>query len=983
MTAQPISYLTPENFQKKYVGNPHWLIVGVTGHRDLRPQDKAKIKELVTQQLNSLREQNRTKKLLLCSALAPGADQWVAQCLAKEDKLVVVKTLPDGELKKYTFEIQSPNDPALSAKEDAFDYFTQANQHNERVQLYYDSQRSFTTEERNRQFVQLGRFLSEHCDHLIALWDGVDGGGLGGTSDIVRMWVKGKGLDGKKINRPQQPQTLHQLVVPRQQNHFPIGRRFAQTQLHLPMAGAFEWVTTVLPNHTLPWHKKVTRFWQHHKVWLVLGTVLFGLLIIVDFVKGFDVNDLLPLGFLALLYGGAWRIYHAMDYARPLLLQFVYPTLLAVIVITAGYIGFKNDKTSIGNAFFSAANLITLNSSIFSEGSNITKTLELARILGGFLAGYAFILAFSFAAGKEGFSRIQFFVFRKFLRRLTNTPFTVVVGNGEKALDVVLDVEKRGQRVVMLDEGAHPLVEKLLKNRRVWYLKGDASSSVDLLKTHFHKAAEVYLMSENDEENFRTAQEMDEWMNRTVVKNQERYVHLHDLRLRGLLHQLARRNEQIRTFSVYENTARRLLTRYPIDRFAYGQTVAQVILLGFGKLAREIALTCLRLGHYPAPKCLSIKVYYSIEEQPLVEAFKTEHPELFRNQGVFGDNVLHQEAQSYTFFNHLPAGESPISFEALPPAESDLRNPVFSLYQLIQPHRAVSLYACLDSGIASASMLGMLLPRIQWLKQHQPTQTDVQAFCFYNFPDEEEEAYVETQLNALASYLPVFCFGNFLQECAIQAIRNEAMNQVAKRLAMLYACLYNDKQVFELPQLSWLADCVTEIDEELKEQEWPSYNDQMIEKTHLLLQRLNDFIKTARQNGGEDPSVLWMNELWNSITEDERESNIQAADHAWVKFRQMNQNPLALTASAWEDNELELLGELEHRRWNAEKLTLGWLPFADKALWKSHKQTLKTQKLHHFLMPFDQLPDDERNKDHTQAVGIRYFFEYLFKDVRP
>ncbi len=73
--------------------------------------------------------------------------------------------------------------------------------------------------------------------------------------------------------------------------------------------------------------------------------------------------------------------------------------------------------------------------------------------------------------------------------------------------------------------------------------------------------------------------------------------------------------------------------------------------------------------------------------------------------------------------------------------------------------------------------------------------------------------------------------------------------------------------------------------------------------------------------------------------------------------------------------ELETLGELEHRRWNAEKLTLGWLPYTDGGLWDKNKSALKEQKYHYFLVPFDKLPPEEQNKDHTQVLGLPYFFK--------
>ncbi|GAB3570616.1 hypothetical protein GCM10027578_27240 [Spirosoma luteolum] len=124
--------------------------------------------------------------------------------------------------------------------------------------------------------------------------------------------------------------------------------------------------------------------------------------------------------------------------------------------------------------------------------------------------------------------------------------------------------------------------------------------------------------------------------------------------------------------------------------------------------------------------------------------------------------------------------------------------------------------------------------------------------------------------------------------------------------------------------------------------------------------------------------MKWSKICWKTLKEIDRESNIQAADHAWVKLRLLNRKWDSIHDEMnWEESELRLLGEVEHRRWNAEKLLSGWLPITDKTLWKTQKATLRAQKYHYFLMTFDDLLDDEKNKDFTQIVGLPYFFNRL------
>ncbi len=813
---------------EKLLSDTRYVVVGVTGHRDLFPAHEGDIKEKIRLKLAEIRKAHKGQTLRLVTALAPGADQWVAQCLEAGDELIVVDTMSADDAKQDTFKGYG----------EAFAYYSRPRDNVKRIRLYGTFTGTFTSEQRNQQYVKLGELLVLYCDHLLALWDGVDGGGLGGTSDVVRMWVKGKGLNGRQVACKAAAQKLHQLVLPRQQNHIPLGRRFDPSQMHLPSGEKYEWVLTTKPApEKIPLWKQGYEWAAGQISWLGIGGLLFGLLLLVDVLTGFQGRDAFTLVVLLVIYLFAWWAYYRFPYARPLLLKFMYPIVIASLVLVLGTIGFSfaHEKISIGNAFFSAANLITFDSSVFDfpvpSPTDTDKEvvvfrsnafLESARILGGFLAGYAFILAFSLAIGKEGVSRLHFWWFRTFL----SGEFTVVIGDGAMALDVVLDLERCKKRVAMLDEGRNEKVEELLKTRRVWYFKGNLTSYASLQKTFFHKAEEVFVMSDSDEENFRIAQEMD---NAHLMKKQW-YIHLHDLRLRGLLHQLLRKStaSKIRTFSVYENMARRLLMRYPLDRFDEqgDRKGVRVILLGFGTLAREIALTCIRMGQYPYGRYLTVKVYYPVQEQTLVDQFITEHPELFKNGGPFALAGPAQAVRDYTFQEVLPKHEVPIQFDLLPLAESELRAPDFSLYGLIEPTHVVSVYACLSSGVESARVLATLLPRIQWLKQGKngnptPTsQTDVQAFCHYNFPDQDEEEYLETRLNASAPYVPVFCFGNFIHECSIKAIRNEEMDRIARRLALLYACLYRDDSIAgKFPELAVFGEQAKAIQEAYEERE--------------------------------------------------------------------------------------------------------------------------------------------------------------------
>jgi hypothetical protein len=59
--------------------------------------------------------------------------------------------------------------------------------------------------------------------------------------------------------------------------------------------------------------------------------------------------------------------------------------------------------------------------------------------------------------------------------------------------------------------------------------------------------------------------------------------------------------------------------------------------------------------------------------------------------------------------------------------------------------------------------------------------------------------------------------------------------------------------------------------------------------------------------------------------------------------------------------DLDLLAELEHERWMNDKFAAGW---------QYAPQTNKEEKLHQALIPWDQLPRDEKDKDREMVRGI-------------
>ena len=171
--AQPRSALLP-------------LVLGVTGHRDLCPEQKPELRRQVQQALHVVQQQWTQSQngagapIILLSALAAGADQLVAE-VALDEGLQLTAILPmavaeyekdfgdPGELSSFHALLQRAAD-VITVPADA--------------------------SQRDLQYQAAGAYISRHCYVLVALWDGIHLQQIGGTSHVVRMKLFGEAPDG-------------------------------------------------------------------------------------------------------------------------------------------------------------------------------------------------------------------------------------------------------------------------------------------------------------------------------------------------------------------------------------------------------------------------------------------------------------------------------------------------------------------------------------------------------------------------------------------------------------------------------------------------------------------------------------------------------------------------------------------------------------------------------------------------------------------
>jgi hypothetical protein len=163
------------------------LVIGVTGHRDLRDQDIVRLEQEVAAIIVRLRRDfladDEETPIIVLSALAEGADRLVARvALAQGARLIAPLPMPLDEYRR-DFE------PGLKAGNLAeFDQlFAQAiaapvmplqGASLEAIRVDQDK--------RNAQYRALGIFIVQHCHVLLALWDGNEiEPSPGGSAEVV------------------------------------------------------------------------------------------------------------------------------------------------------------------------------------------------------------------------------------------------------------------------------------------------------------------------------------------------------------------------------------------------------------------------------------------------------------------------------------------------------------------------------------------------------------------------------------------------------------------------------------------------------------------------------------------------------------------------------------------------------------------------------------------------------------------------------
>jgi len=697
------------------------LLLGVTGHRDLIPDDfdfsensTRPLNVKIREELQKIKSKHSHETLALLTCMAEGADQLVAW----EARQLGIKVI-GIVFSKEDQNIYSDIDETLP------------------VDLKSETGR----DEKTKEYEIGARIISEYSNYLIAVWDGVDTGLEWGTSDIVYSMIRGKNSGGQHIQYRQRTGsgTIVHIPARRQKNKF-IFDSISSGEQSLNIKPTLAEQTREIKfssNRSKPRRKsflnlstlRVELFTLLATALCILFTVSFGTYGF-KVQRGFELwkEDSSHLGLKA-----------AIDTLQNDRLQNKLPLLSKEQARDSCIKKYDWDFRTgwSGNDFFNAVNLITFNSSV-QNLERIHWSFKVARILGLFSVLLGFIAAIFLAVSNN--KKVELLLkirlgLQKILGFKKNT-LSLVTGSSLPALDLAIDLKKQGHFVIMLAKNHDPAIVAEAKSYDIRLYEADPSSSTALKAVRSHYANYVFMLSDDDSENIRTCRELDQLCSEKETKflhESNWYLLIKEQRLNDMVSTTKKYSKVkgIHVINLYENIARRLLVRYPIDGFEYPEQDTEIFVFGNTEVARQIVLTALKQGHFEEGHQLKITWFVDDKDQ-FEKDFLQRYPCFKRpaSESDLANTVFDRPHAKKIRDEVLPIDI--LFFKEMPVSDNEYFNEG-RIDAAIKKNNIIRMYFCLDDSILSAAYLNAIAIKINPLQQEMAgfnPSLNIQMFCF-------------------------------------------------------------------------------------------------------------------------------------------------------------------------------------------------------------------------------------------------------------
>jgi hypothetical protein len=293
---------------------------------------------------------------------------------------------------------------------------------------------------------------------------------------------------------------------------------------------------------------------------------------------------------------------------------YVAPAVLALVwiavVISLGYIGFRDANSRPADRIYLALQLFYIGGSNFPQ--HLNWELQVAR----FLAPAGMFL--TLLVGIQVITFLFVDKFRRWTLRINTRKHVVVCGLGRKGLQIVTDLrsKKYSDPVLVIDKDESNQLISDCDRLGAVVLIGDATKMATLRKAYIHNAKYIVATCGDDGVNIEIALRAEELLSKKSPVSKGSglpcYVHIFNLELRTLFRQYraltpSSHHTQLTIFNVYENSARLLFRSHFMD---YQHPIlreddprqAHLVVFGFGQLGESVVLQAVRLAHFPNGK---------------------------------------------------------------------------------------------------------------------------------------------------------------------------------------------------------------------------------------------------------------------------------------------------------------------------------------------------------------------------------------------
>jgi voltage-gated potassium channel Kch len=512
---------------------------------------------------------------------------------------------------------------------------------------------------------------------------------------------------------------------------------------------------------------------------------------------------------------------------------------------------------------------------------------------------------------------------------LARRDHVVICGLGQIGLQLLDDLDKdnRAKDVIVIESNpANPWLE-YARSMGATIVLGDSTKANTLSEARAAHAAEVFVVNGDDGVNLEVTAELGMLMPRSRKGKPLRlYVHIVDTHFATTLRPYCKvlhdsPNISIQIFNVPRTAAARLVSDQLWPHAPKKETeVAHFVVLGFGAMGQALAIQLAQLGHFPNRK---------------------------RNRFTIADRDISTTAT--TFLSRFPrftswtSGETAkLGIDSFSP-ESDAW--VWNNHPLPDSLKVDSRHA------------------IQYVCNAE----------FVNLPaGRSDEAFAKRlgQMFAEDGVTPVIFI------CGQQDRDNFEM---AVQLRDQLSCQgQRDVPIFVwLPRQPALAETLSRT----KDGNFVPFGEcrsaaSYQEITDPIRERIGRKIHDDYEDQAIKAGYRQTKQPWSALRDDFRESNRVAADHLTIKLaaiglrlRRSSESPAQpVKFDKITKPQAQLLAEMEHNRWVAERLLAGWR-YAAEGKTSEETQENKKRKLNHNMIAWDRLGED-RKKDFDQVRTI-------------